>query len=93
MGKQPGELEPGGAGLVAGSQPAGVTEAGDEPAQRRLVVGNPVDLGGLLVWGEDPHRDRVAVDVQPQVDWGEEGETLLATAGSFRTVAPPAHRG
>jgi hypothetical protein len=64
VGKQPGQLEPGGAGLVAGSQPAGIAEAANEPAHRRLVVGNPVDLGDLLVRGQDRHRDRVAVHVQ-----------------------------
>jgi hypothetical protein len=61
---QPGELKAGRAGLRAGSQPAGTTKAANEPAQRRLVVGDPVDLGDDLVRGQDRHRDRVAVHIQ-----------------------------
>jgi hypothetical protein len=62
--KQPGELKASRAGLIAGSQPAGTAEAGNQPAHRRLIVGNPVDLGDLLVRAQDRHRDRVAVHIQ-----------------------------
>src|SRR6266545_4395508 len=54
--------------LVAGSQHAGVAEAAGEPADRCLVMGDPLDIWDLLVGRQDPHRDRVLVDVQPQVD-------------------------
>jgi hypothetical protein len=43
--EQPGQLEAGRAGLVAGSQPSGVTKAANEPAHRRLVVGMRSTLG------------------------------------------------
>src|SRR6266545_7708421 len=88
--QQPGELEPGRAGLVAGSQPAGVTQAANEPADRWLVVGDPVDLGDLLVGGENSHRDRVAVDTQTKMDRGKVRDTghgrLLPYVGSARSV-------
>ena len=47
------------AGFVAGSQPAGVTKAANEPARRRLVMADPVDLRDLLVRLQDLDRDRV----------------------------------
>jgi hypothetical protein len=43
--QQPGQVVPGRAGLIAGSQPTGITKAANEPADRGLVVGDPVDLG------------------------------------------------
>jgi hypothetical protein len=52
--QQPGQLEPGRAGLIAGSQPAGVAQAANEPAHRGPIVGDPVDLGDLLVRLQDP---------------------------------------
>jgi hypothetical protein len=58
--------------LGAGSQQPGITNAADEPAHRRLVMGDPIHVGDLLVWAEDPHRDRVTVNVRTQMDWGEE---------------------
>jgi hypothetical protein len=33
--------------LVAGSQQAGITQAANEPAHRRLVMGDPIDLGAV----------------------------------------------
>jgi hypothetical protein len=83
-----GQLQTGGAGLVAGSQPPGIIEPADAPADRRLVVGDPLRVGDLPVRTQDPNRDGVVMNVQPQVD-GQTRETL-ATAGSFRMVAPPA---
>ena len=53
-GKQPGQRKAGRAGLVAGSQHAGITKAANEPAHRRLVMGDPIHVGDLLVWGQDP---------------------------------------
>ena len=47
--QQPGQLEAGRAGLVAGSQPAGVAEAANEPADRRLIVGDPLHVWDLLI--------------------------------------------
>jgi hypothetical protein len=66
--QQPGQVVPGRAGLTAGSQPAGITKAANEPADRDLVVDDPVDLGDLLVGREDPHRDRVAAHIQTKMD-------------------------
>jgi len=88
--QQPGQLEPGRTRLVAGSQPTGITQAANEPAHRRLVMGDPVDLGDLLVRLQDPHRDRVTVDVQTKMDRGRMRDTghgrLLPYVGSARPV-------
>ena len=88
--QQPGELKAGRAGLIAGSQPAGITKATNEPAHRRLVVGDPLDLGDLLVWLQNPDRDRVSVDIQTEMDRGEMRDTghgrLLPYVGSARSV-------
>ena len=74
--------------LVAGSQHAGVAEAAGEPADRCLVMGDPLDIWDLLVGRQDPHRDRVLVDVQPQVDGRNTRDTghgrLLPYVGSAR---------
>jgi hypothetical protein len=88
--QQPSQLKPGRAGLVAGSQPAGVTKAANEPADRRLVMADPVDLRDLLVRLQYPHRDRVSVHVQAKVDGGKVRDTghgrLLPYVGSARSV-------
>jgi hypothetical protein len=47
--QQPGQLEPGRAGLVAGSQQPEIIKPRQEPANRRLVVGDPIHVGDLLV--------------------------------------------
>src|SRR5215217_8756377 len=73
--QQPGQVIAGRAGLIAGSQPAGITKAANEPAHRRLVMGNGVDLEALAVGGQDRHRDGVLVDVQTQVGRAEMGDT------------------
>jgi hypothetical protein len=73
--QQPGQLVAGRAGLVAGSQPAGITKAANEPAHRRLVMRNPVDVRAVAVWGQDRHRDGVLVDVQAKVGRAEMGDT------------------
>jgi hypothetical protein len=74
--------------LVAGSQHAGVAEAAGEPADRCLVMGDPLDVWDLLVGWQDPHRDGVLVDVQPQVDGRTTRDTghgrLLPYVGSAR---------
>jgi hypothetical protein len=69
----------------------GDRRGGQRACARRLVVGNPVDLGDLLV------RARIATETVSRCTsrprWiGPRCETL-ATAGSFRMLAPPAHRG
>jgi hypothetical protein len=74
--------------LVAGSQHAGIWETADEPADGRLVVGDPLDVWDLLVGRQDPDRDGVLVDVQPQVDGCNTPDTghgrLLPYGGSAR---------
>src|SRR4029450_13086467 len=70
-----GQFEAGRAGLVAGSQHTGIAEAATEPADRGLVVGDPLGAWGLLGGWQDPHRDGVLVDVQPEVD----GRTMRDT--------------
>src|SRR6266568_7203011 len=66
----------------------GVAEAAGEPADRCLVVGDPLDVWDLLVGWQDPHRDGVLVDVQPQVDGHTMRDTghgrLLPYVGSAR---------
>ncbi len=78
-GKQPGQLEAGRAGLVAGSQPAGIWETANEPANRRLIVGDPLDVWDLLVGRQDPHRDRVLMDIQAEMDGDGDGHPTRAT--------------
>jgi hypothetical protein len=73
--QQPGQLEPGRAGLIAGSQPAGSTQAANEPAYRRLVMRNPVDVRAVTIGGQDRHRDGVLVNIQAEVDRTEMGDT------------------
>jgi hypothetical protein len=62
-GEQPGELIPGRAGLVAGSQPTTIWELRQEPANRRLVIRDPVDLSSIASGAEDRHRDGVPVHI------------------------------
>jgi hypothetical protein len=86
--QQPGQLEAGRSGLVAGSQAAGVAEAANEPADGYLVVGNPLDVWDLLVGRQDPDRDGVLVDIQAEMDRREVRDTrhgrLLPYGGSAR---------
>ena len=86
--QQPGQLEAGRSGLVAGSQAAGVAEAANEPADGCLVVGNPLDVWDLLVGRQDPDRDGVLVDIQAEMDRREVRDTghgrLLPYGGSAR---------
>src|SRR5215217_3214931 len=86
--EQPGQLEAGRSGLVAGSQAAGVAEAANEPADGCLVVGNPLDVWDLLVGRQDPDRDGVLVDIQAEMDRREVRDTghgrLLPYGGSAR---------
>jgi hypothetical protein len=94
--QQPGQLEAGRAGLVAGSQPGPIREPRHEPANRRRIVGDPLDVGDLLVRVQDPDRDRVFVDVQAEMDRGEMGDTnhgrLPPYVGSARlSVGDPRH--
>jgi hypothetical protein len=88
--QQPGQLEAGRSGLVAGSQAAGVAEAANEPADGCLVVGNPLDVWDLLVGRQDPDRDGVLVDIQAEMDRREVRDTghgrLLPYGGSARSV-------
>jgi hypothetical protein len=88
--QQPGQPEAGRAGLVAGSQHPGITQAADEPADRHLVVDDPLDVGDLLVGSEDPRRDGVPMDVQAEMDRGKLRDTghgrLLPYGGSARSV-------
>jgi hypothetical protein len=86
--QQPGQLEAGRAGLVAGSQPGPIGKLRQEPANRRLIVGDPIHVGNLLVGPQDPDRDRVLVDVQAEMDRGKVRDTNHA--GSLRMLAPPA---
>ena len=88
--QQPGQLEAGRAGLIAGSQPSPIGEPRHEPADRRLVVGDSLDVRDLLVRVQDPDRDCVFVDVQAEMDRGEIGDTshgrLPPYGGSARSV-------
>jgi hypothetical protein len=95
-GRQPGQLEAARAGLVAGSQPRPIGEPRHEPADRRLIVGDPLDVGDLLVRIQDPDRDGGLVDVQAKMDSGKVRDTghgrLLPYGGSARTsVGDPRH--
>jgi hypothetical protein len=73
--QQPGQLIAGRAGLVAGSQQPGLGKAANEPADRGLVVGDPLDVWAVAVVGQDRHRDGVLVDVQAKVSGGEMRDT------------------
>jgi hypothetical protein len=86
--QQPGQLEPGRAGLVTGSQQPGIIKPRHQPADRRLVVADPLHVGDLLVGSQDPDRDGVLVDVQAEMNRGEVRDTghgrLLPYVGSAR---------
>jgi hypothetical protein len=88
--QQSGQLKAGRAGLIAGSQPTGIAEAANKPADRDLVVGDLVDRWNLLTRDKDPDRDRVAVHVKTEMDRGEMRDTghgqLLPYVGSARSV-------
>jgi hypothetical protein len=73
--QQPGQLIAGRSGLIAGSQPAGIPKAANEPAHRRLLMRNPLDIRAVPIWGKDRHRDGVLVDVQAKVDQAKMGDT------------------
>ena len=53
-------------------------------------MGDPVDLGDLLVGQENPHRDRVAVHIQTKMNGPTISDTshgrLLPYVGSARPV-------
>jgi hypothetical protein len=61
-----------------------------EPADRRLIMRDQIDVGDLLVSDQDPDRDRVLVDVQAEMDPGKVRNTshgrLLSYVGSARPV-------
>jgi len=59
----------------AGLQHARITQAADEPANRGLVVADPLHVGNLLVSSQDLHRDGVLVDVQAKMDRGKVPDT------------------
>jgi hypothetical protein len=61
------ELVAGGPRLVAGPQPGGVAEAGDQAADRLLVVEDLVNLGVVAVGREDRDGDRVLRHVHAEV--------------------------
>jgi hypothetical protein len=67
-GEQAVQLIAGRAGLVAGSQARRVGEAGDQTTDRDLVVEDPLHVDGLGRRVQDRHRDRVLVDIEPEVD-------------------------
>jgi hypothetical protein len=77
--------------LVAGSQPAGIAEAANEPADRCLVVADLLDLWDLLVGRQIPTEMVSLWTSSPR--WMGTLREILATAGSFRMVAPPAQCG
>jgi hypothetical protein len=78
--QQAGQLIAGGAGLIAGSQPAGISKPRHEPADRRLVVGDPVNGRRLLPSrAKHRHRDRIPVHVQTKV-----GETTSSSDTGHR---------
>src|SRR5262245_49747294 len=67
--------------------PGRVAEAANEPAHRRHVVGDPLDVRAVTIWGQDRHRDGVLVDVQTKV--GGAWMRNTCTAGSFRMWLRP----
>jgi hypothetical protein len=89
--KQPGELVAGRPGFVAGSQPPGIAQAANEPANRRLVMGDPLHHGHLTAGREDPNRDGVPVDVKAEVGRGEMRNT--GHGRLLRMLAPSAKDG
>ena len=66
--QQPVQLVTSRAGLVTGPQDCRITQPGDQTADRRLIVENPVHHRDFLTPAEDPHRDRVLSHVHPQMD-------------------------
>jgi hypothetical protein len=103
--QQPGQLEPGRAGLVAGSQPAGIAEAANEPADRCLVVGNPLDIWDLLVGRQDPQARWIAYDegmkkftvtvedLEGRKTRTEQFDYVIVATGHFSTPNMPAYEG
>ncbi len=89
-GEQPVQIVARGAGLVAGPEVLRLAEARDQPANRVLVVEDLVDLRGPSIRLENRDRDRVLVDVHPEVGHCVARDTGLA--GSFHMLAPSAIR-
>jgi hypothetical protein len=89
--QQPGQLEPGPTRLVAGSQPTGVTQAANEPAHRRLIVGIRSTSG--TCWSGVRIPTEIVSWWTSRPRWIGAGCETLATAGSFRMSAPPAQCG
>ena len=68
-----------------------VAQAANEPANRRLVMGDPLHHGHLTAGREDPNRDGVPVDVKAEVDRGEMRNT--GHGRLLRMLAPSAKDG
>jgi hypothetical protein len=66
-GQQAGQLIAGGADPVAGSQPAWICKPGYEPAHRRLVMGDPLDLRHLGQ-AQDPTEMMSPCTSRPRTD-------------------------
>ena len=66
--EQAGEVIAGGAGFIASPDETGLFEPGDQPADRLRVVEDLLDVGTLIARVEDPDRDRVLVDIHPEMD-------------------------
>jgi hypothetical protein len=78
--QQAGQLIAGRAGLIAGSQPAGIPKPPHEPADRRLIIRDPVHGRRLLPSrAKHRHRDRVPVHIQTK-----EGETTSSSDTGHR---------
>jgi hypothetical protein len=75
---------------------AGNWESANQPAPRRLVMGDPLDVVPVAVRGQDRHRDGVLMDVQAEVSRSKVRDTghgrllpyVAPSAPSWMTHAP-----
>ena len=77
-------------GFVAGEEIARVSEAGDQPADRRFVVGDLLGVGLDLIGTKDRHGDRVLSYVEPKMNASSLG-SLLCWHGRLLSVCGSVH--
>ena len=64
--QQSAQLVTGRARLVAGPQPAGTAQPGDQPAHRVVIGGDLLHIGDVLAGTQDPRRDGVLVHIETE---------------------------
>ena len=91
--QQPRQVIAGGAGLITDTQQPGLGEPAHQTADGLLVVEDLLDVGAVMARVQDPRRDRVPVDVQPDKDGVRVGKIghgrLLPYVGSAAMVDDP----